>query len=91
MNDLSDWRRRIDALDQELVRLLNRRAECVLQLAPLKRQAKIDVLDPERERQVRNNLRTANAGPLPQRAIDEIYECVMAAMRELQQQETPVD
>ncbi len=84
MRDLSEWRREIDALDRELVQLLNRRAECVLQLAPLKRENKIDVFDPEREKAVLDNLRSANTGPLPNGSVEAIFECVMAAMRELQ-------
>ena len=84
MRELSDWRREIDALDRELVELLNRRAKCVLQLAPLKRENNIDVLDPEREKQVHDNLRHANAGPLPDESVRAIFEAVMAAMRALQ-------
>ena len=84
MRDLNDWRRDIDALDRELVDLLNRRAKCVLQLAPLKRVNKINVLDPEREKAVHDNLRSANAGPLPQESVSEIFDCVMKAMRDLQ-------
>jgi chorismate mutase len=89
MNDLADWRRRIDKIDREIVRLLNRRAECVLQLAPLKKQAKIDVMDPGREAEVHANLRSANAGPLSGEALDRIFDCVMAAMREIQSRLTP--
>ena len=85
MNDLADWRARIDEVDRDIVALLNRRAECVLRLAPLKKQAKIGVLDPSREREVHSNLRAANRGPLPPEAVDKIFDCIMAAMRELQE------
>ncbi len=84
MRDLNEWRRDIDALDRELVELLNRRAKCVLQLAPLKRENNISVLDPEREKAVHDNLRHANQGPLPDESVREIFEAVMAAMRALQ-------
>ncbi|MBI1357791.1 MAG: chorismate mutase [Acidobacteria bacterium] len=84
MRELSDWRRQIDALDRDLVELLNRRAEIVLQLAPLKRENRIEVFDPERERAVHENLRRANRGPLPSESVEKIFDAVMAAMRELQ-------
>jgi len=84
VRDLSEWRREIDALDRELVELLNRRAKCVLQLAPIKRENNIGVLDVEREKAVHDNLRRANQGPLPDEAVREIFEAVMAAMRALQ-------
>lgn len=85
MRDLIAWRRDIDALDRELLELLNRRAKCVLQLAPLKRENNIDVLDPEREKAVQDNLRAANFGPLPDESVAEIFEAVMKAMRALQE------
>ena len=86
MKDLSDWRSQIDQIDQEIVRLLNLRAECVLELAPLKRMNKIQVLDPDRERQVHQNLSQANSGPLRQEAIDRIFDQIMAAMKDLQRE-----
>lgn len=86
MKDLSDWRSQIDAIDREIVKLLNRRSRCVLELAPLKRRGNIDVLDPEREREVHQNLRDANSGPLPAEAVDRIFDEIMAAMRELQRE-----
>jgi len=84
MSDLSGWRKRIDELDRDLVRLLNERAECVLNLAPLKRAQKMDVLDQGREELVRANVREANQGPLSDEALVEVIERVMAAMRDLQ-------
>ena len=84
MKDLSDWRDEIDAIDREIVSLLNRRTRCVLALAPLKRENKIDVLDPDRERRVHANLRSANKGPLSPEAVDRVFEEIMAAMREIQ-------
>lgn len=86
MKDLSDWRGRIDEIDREIVKLLNRRAEYVLELAPLKKRNNIDVFDPEREQQVHDNLRAANTGPLSPAAVDRIFDEVMSAMRELQRE-----
>ena len=31
MSDLADWRKRIDEIDQQLVRLLNERAQCAVE------------------------------------------------------------
>ena len=86
MKDLADWRGQIDEIDQEIVRLLNRRARCVLELAPLKRMNNIEVLDPDREQEVHHNLSEANSGPLRQDAVDRIFDEIMAAMKELQRQ-----
>ena len=91
MKDLSDWRNEIDELDRQIVALLNQRAECVLNLAPLKRQRRIDILDTSREDAVARNLRTANRGPLPDESVQAIFRAVMAAMRELQRQAATVE
>jgi len=84
MKDLSDWRNEINDLDREIVAILNRRATCVLQLAPLKRQQGIPVFEPDRERRVHDNIDAANKGPLSTESLTRIYEAVMREMRELQ-------
>lgn len=91
MKDLSAWRNEIDELDRQIVALLNQRAECVLHLAPLKRQHQIDILDTSREDAVMRNLRDANGGPLPADAVEEIFRAVMAAMRDLQKEAAAVE
>ena len=91
MKDLSDWRSQIDQIDRDIVALLNRRAACVLELAPLKRQSNINILDPDRESQVHRNLQDANTGPLEQEAVDRIFDEIMAAMRDLQRQMTAAE
>jgi chorismate mutase len=84
MKDLSDWRNEINDLDREIVAILNRRAACVLELAPLKRQQGIPVFEPDRERRVHDNIESANKGPLSTESLTRIYEAVMREMRELQ-------
>lgn len=91
MKDLSDWRNEIDELDRQIVALLNQRAECVLNLAPLKRRRHIDILDRSREDDVMRKLRNVNGGPLPPEAIEMIFRSVMAAMRDLQQEAAAVE
>ena len=86
MKDISGWREEIDRIDREIVVLLNKRARAVLQLAPLKRQANRAVHDPEREAHVHENLNKANAGPMPDESLHNIFETVMAEMRALQNQ-----
>lgn len=86
MKDIAHWREEIDRLDREIVSLLNKRAEAVLQLAPLKRQANRAVHDPDREQAVHENLKQANDGPLPVESVDNVFEALMAEMRELQRQ-----
>ena len=84
MKGLSDWRKEIDLLDLEVVELLNRRAECVLGLAPLKRREGRPVREPDREGAVLENIRAANGGPLPNEALEHIYRIVIQEMRAMQ-------
>lgn len=84
MKDLNDWRNEINALDREIAAVLNRRAACVLQLAPLKRRQGVPIYEPDRERRVLANIRAANAGPLSDESLERIYEAVIREMRELQ-------
>ena len=85
MKDLSAWRGEIDKLDREVVVLLNRRAQCVLALAPMKRQQGRAVFDPTREQSVLSNILASNAGPLADEALQRIFKAVIAEMREMQE------
>lgn len=82
--DLSDWRRKIDEVDEKVLALLNERAAYVLKLAPLKRQQAVPVYEPNREREVIENMRRLNRGPLSDEAVQHIFETVMAEMRAVQ-------
>ena len=54
----------IDAVDRELLALLNRRAGLALEVGELKKREGSVVFRPEREAQVIDGLKAANAGPL---------------------------
>lgn len=86
MKSLSELRDEIDGLDREAVRLLNRRAERVLALAPLKRQQGRPVHEPKREQRVLGNILASNVGPLKNDSLERIFEAVIKEMRELQRE-----
>ena len=86
MKDLGDWRDEIDRLDRETVKLLNRRAECVLGLAPLKRQQGRPVHEPGREELVLDNILASNSGPLKNEALERIFTAIIKEMREMQRE-----
>ena len=46
--NLSDWRRRIDEIDKKLVKLLNERSNCALEIGKLKQEAKIPLYQRDR-------------------------------------------
>ena len=86
MKGLNDWREEIDALDRELVALLNRRANKVLSLVPLKRNQGVPVHEPARESRVFKNIVASNRGPLTTESLKRIFAAVIAEMRAMQGQ-----
>jgi len=77
--NLDDLRKRIDALDAELVRLLNERTGVVLEIGKLKESSGEEVYAPARERVVMDRVGALNKGPLPKEALQAIYREVMSA------------
>jgi chorismate mutase/prephenate dehydratase len=83
---LQALRERIDALDRELLALLNRRAALALEVGELKKRQGSVVFRPEREAQVIDGLKAANPGPLRTESVAPIWREIMSACRAL---ETP--
>ncbi|MFL6692314.1 MAG: prephenate dehydratase [Ramlibacter sp.] len=82
--DLSQLRTEIDAVDQELLGLLNRRASLANEVGELKRAERSPVFRPEREAQVINGLQARNAGPLKGENVATIWREIMSACRALE-------
>lgn len=82
--DISDWRKKIDAIDQQVLRLLNERAHAANEIGKIKETIHAVVYEPDRERTIFTNLHKANRGPLTDQDITQIYEQIIAIMRELQ-------
>jgi len=80
--DIADWRRKIDDIDRKLVDLLCQRAQAVHSIGKLKSVAGLPVYEPDREKKVFENARSANAGPLPDRDLLRIYERIVDVMRQ---------
>ena len=85
--DIADWRKKIDALDQQLVELLSERARAAHEIGRLKRDAGMPIYEPDRERTVFDHVTQVNPGPLPSRDLMRIYERIMDIMRQIQQEE----
>jgi len=82
--EISDWRKKIDELDEQIVRLLNQRAEAAHAIGKLKHQASSPVYEPQREQEVFAHVRRSNPGPLSETEVVDIYERVIDVMRALQ-------
>ena len=84
--ELQGLRERIDAVDRDLLALLNRRAALALEVGELKKREGSVVFRPEREAQVIDGLKSHNAGPLKSDSVAPIWREIMSACRAL---ETP--
>ena len=82
--DIEHWRREIDEIDGELLRLLNMRARLATKVGAIKRSANLPFCDPERERVVLRRLEELNDGPLDKRAVDKIFRRIIRESRRLQ-------
>ena len=77
-------RTRIDAVDRELLALLNRRAALALEVGELKKREGSIAFRPEREAQVIAGLKSANGGPLASESVAPIWREIMSACRALE-------
>jgi len=80
---LLEQREAIDAIDQQVLRLMSERATHAQTIGHLKQGGPI--YRPEREAQVLRNVISANPGPIPNDAVARIYTEIMSACRALEQ------
>lgn len=83
--EIEDWRGKIDAIDRELVKLLNERGIAARAIGRLKQQTNLPVYEPRREEIILKNVSEANAGPLPTPDLHFIFQNIIAVMRAFQQ------
>jgi chorismate mutase len=81
---LDELRREIDAIDEQLVRLLSERAECALQIGHEKKLAGLEVYQPAREAEVLNHVQRINMGPLDDAAVKRLFERIIDEARRLE-------
>jgi len=84
VSQLDDLRRRIDELDELLVRLLSARAACALEIGREKKAAGLEIYQPSREAEVLNHVQSINPGPLDNGAIRRLFERVIDEARRLE-------
>ena len=80
---LDDWRRQIDALDTELLRLLNQRAAIACEIASIKMASGLPAYDGNRERQVLARVIEKNTGPLDGQSVTDIFAGIIRETRRL--------
>ncbi len=80
--EIEKHREQIDLIDQEIVKLLNKRAGHSLVIRGLKPGARMGLYDPKREEEIFTRLNSFNEGPLYNENLREIYSTILKVMKE---------
>lgn len=82
--NIEDWRDEIDRLDEQLVKLLNARSQCAIELGRIKRELGLAVYSPDREREVIAHVTGINPGPLGRDAVRRLFERIIDESRSIE-------
>ncbi len=85
---LDDLRKKIDEIDNQMVGLLNERANVALEVGKRKKKARARYYAPERESAIYRRLCELNSGPLRDFGIRAIYREIISATRSLEKELT---
>ena len=81
---LGEMRVAIDAIDAQIVELINKRLMITKDVGALKKEYQLPVLDKSRENIILKRISDLNKGPAKDTVLHYIYSVIMAASRELQ-------
>ena len=81
---VGDLRRRIDQIDDQLMKLLNSRSACAVEIGRIKRHIGMPVYQPEREKWILDRVERNNPGPLDRGAVRRVFERVIDESRRLE-------
>jgi chorismate mutase/prephenate dehydratase len=84
-DELKKLRSKIDKLDDQVLELLNRRAELVVDVGTIKRNEKVKFHTPERERQILKRMTAHNIGPFTNDALKAIFREIISASLALEE------
>jgi chorismate mutase / prephenate dehydratase len=84
--DIQQFRKEIDRIDDEILRLLNERSKSVIEIGKLKKESdsNANLHTPGREAEIVNRLMAQNQGPFPNEAIRPVYREIMSASLSLE-------
>ena len=81
---IEDWRNEIDKIDEQLVKLLNQRSNCAIELGRIKRELGLPIYSPDRETEVIAHVTGINGGPLEPEAIRRLFERIIDESRSIE-------
>ena len=81
---VGDLRLRIDQIDDQLMKLLNSRSACAVEIGRIKRRIGMPVYQPDREKWILDRVERNNPGPLDSGALRRVFERVIDESRRLE-------
>ncbi len=82
---LEDWRKEIDLIDDEIIKLINQRARIVQKIGTLKAKAGLPIVDKDREEKVLRKVCEENQGILKNDSIAGIYRKILHESKTIQE------
>ena len=82
--EVEGLRRRIDAIDDQLMKLLNSRSACAVEIGRVKRHLGMAVYQPSREGWILDRVTSNNPGPLDGSAVQRVFERIIDESRRLE-------
>lgn len=75
--NVTDWRRKIDAIDTAMLHLLNLRAELAVEIGKMKAQEGAALRVPVREQEILARMKNLNPGPLVDDSVEKIFQLIL--------------
>jgi len=82
---LKGFRQKIDAIDNQILDLLNRRAKVVVEVGKTQLGAKTDFYVPSREKAIYDRLTRENQGPFPDEGVRRVFREIISASLSLEE------
>jgi chorismate mutase len=83
-SELEIWRKLIDGIDDQLMRLLNSRSACAVEIGRIKRAQGLPIYAPEREAWILERVMRESPGPLEPLAVRRVFERIIDESRRLE-------
>ncbi|PSL31087.1 3-deoxy-D-arabinoheptulosonate-7-phosphate synthase /chorismate mutase [Planomicrobium soli] len=85
--DLEQLREKVDAVNLQILSLINERASIVQDIGQLKEKQGMEKFDPMRERHMLDLLKENNSGPLDQKTVDHIFKEIFKSALDMQEED----
>ncbi len=84
MKKLKALRKRIDGIDGQILKLLNKRARTTLEIARIKKREGVEYYLPHREEEIYERLKRKSKGPFPAKAVAEVFREIISGSLSLE-------